>query len=491
MAVFTPVLETYGWETDEAVVVQTPLFEHDVTIDFAVFDWFSEVDATKLTNAVIERGLAAGWEDVESNVITPVADSSEASLASTFANLQKLFTDLNFGDCIDEDFNTTTATVGNATGFLTWSTVATEDELTDEEYFEAFCIKAGLTDGGGNYGFRYIDYAGGTPSVEYPNSNRTVTADDVIYDPSNLDIYLEDILAALERIKFVGWEKPDDINRFGRKFTWGTLDSLDGIGDSDDSYDPSVGWGGEQSVEFSQAKTDFVESGGSLTEPGALAESKGELEINSSTSEYTSTITSELAWSAIHFDTTIEGDWDVNLNAETPVSADSFDPLGSSISEGWSIPLTGTNSTDESVETGVIGATSMDTDLFIETGVPVWTLTVLITPSSSTGDEPFDWLVGSSSKISGGIPDNEDIFGNINGASTWDGELSASPLGDDNGEALNLSYGFYEGTYLYELFSGSSNEDSDIGFASATVNAVPPPSPSASATPTPSPTGSF
>jgi len=469
MAVFTPTLETYGWDIEEIVAVQEPTFSVDVSLDFGTFDWFDKDGATLLTNAVIERGLASGWDLVESNVTIPSKDSSDASLAATFANLQTLFTDLLFGDCIDADYNNTTAYVGgNAVGYLTWSTVAIGEELTDEEWFESFCIKAGLTDGGGSYGFRYINSEG---VVIYPNSTRKVTAGDLIATGTDKDIYLEDLLKALERIQFVGWEKPGDTSRHGRTFTWGALNSLEGNGDSESYHDPSEGWGGDEAVEFGQAKTEFSEGAGSLTEPSALAESKGELVINADSSNYTATVESNLGWSSVNFETPIEGDWDINIRTGTPLSANYFSPLGSALAEGWSVTDSGTSSDDEAVETDVIGATSMDTDLFIQTGVPSFDITVEITPGSSSGPQFYDWFVSATAKVGGGIPDDEDIIGNNNGSGNWTGDLEEGGLVSD-GESLNLGVGDYSGTFTYSIFTGSPNADGDNDSASATVSAT-------------------
>lgn len=464
MAIFPEVLDTYGWESEEVVVVQTPTFDVDPALDFGTFDWFSNDDATLLTNAVIERGLASGWDLVESNVTIPSIDSAEASLAATFAKLQTLFTDLLFGDCIDTDFNNTSSTAGNASGYLTWSTWANENEKSDAEWFEEFCTKAGLTDGGGNYGFRYIDSTG---AVIYPNSTRKVTAGDVISTGVDTDIYLEDLLNALDRIEFVGWEKPGDSNRHGRKFAWDTTTGKIGAGDSVDSSDMYT-WGGEASVEFAEAKFDFGEIPGAGLAPEGLATSKGELDISSASSEYTSSLTSDLTASDISFDADIAGLWVVQLKTAIPLSADSFNALGSSLSLGWQTPSTGGNAEDESVVTDVIGIAAMDLSLFLISGVPSFSLSVELNPLNSVGIELFDWFVGGTAKISGGTPPNEDIVGNPDGSSTWGGDLSE--LSPSEGEALNLSAGSYTGTFKYDIFLGSSSADSDENSASAEVS---------------------
>jgi hypothetical protein len=130
----------------------------------------------------------------------------------------------------------------------------------------------------------------------------------------------------------------------------------------------------------------------------------------------------------------------------------------------------------------------MDTDLFVETGVPVFGLAVVLDPVSSSGTALYDWAVSATVNVTGGTPASEFIFGNINGEGTWSGDLSEGSGGGDSGEALNLGKGEYSGGFDYVIFKDSPNEDTDGGGAGATVtegtgasaSATPPPPPSSS-----------
>jgi hypothetical protein len=502
MALFTPVLETYGWELEEIVVVQEPTFSINPVTDFATFDWFLEADATRLTNSVIERGLAAGWEDVESNVTTPTIGSASGGLAETFAKLQKLFTDLHFEDCIDEDYNNETAEVdGGAVGFLTWKTFIDGQDLVngDEVWFEDFCIKAGLTDGGGNYGFRYIADVAGEAVVTYPNSNRTVQAGDVLYSKDAPDIYLEDMLNALNRIKFVGWGKPGDPARAGRPFAWGAMSGNTGTGSSEDDYIGSEGWYGDPVLEFDQAIANFEQDPSSEVEPKATAFSKGELSITDVTSEYTSTVTSNLSFGGLTFTTPKEGGWKIHVRGGKPLGADDFDALGSDIIEGWKELETGFSADEEDVESADIGFDLMDTDLFKLTQVPTFGITSTITPVELIDQPaPYDWTLTARVVVTGGTPPDTDIFvdgeGNINGDHEWSGDVDegASP---DKGiaTALEAREEIYQGDFVYTLFTDSPNETEGTAPPAtlSVVEAPPPPCPSPCPHPHPYPYGNY
>jgi hypothetical protein len=298
--------------------------------------------------------------------------------------------------------------------------------------------------------------------VTYPNSTRTVQAGDVLYDPDNTDIYLEDLLTALERIQYVGWELPDDDNRHGRKFSWESINRNNGSGSDSDMY-----WNGEQSVEFAGAIDDFSESSGIGTIPEASATSTGELEIGNFLSEYTSSIDSSLTEAECAFTTPKGGPWILNIKTEKPIAADTYDGLGSGFPVDWSGSKTGTSGEDEAV-TELVGVATMDTNLFNETGVPGFSIQTTVDPVSDSGTELYDWFVEAEVVVNGGSPQGDIINNNFSGGFVWTGDLSE---GDDPdiGEALNLFSGSYNGDVEYTLFEGSTNEKSSIAVADVLV----------------------
>jgi hypothetical protein len=458
-----------GWQIDDAVVVQSPTFEQDPDT-WATFDWADSADAINLTNAVKERFLAAGVTDF-SALVDPDPGSDDAGRAATFAALQAFFTNVQFGNVVDDADNTATATSPgcNAVGYLSWfDKSGLGDILDDAALFEAFCISAGLTDGGGNYGFRYATNAdaAGEPLLQYPNSTRVCQSGDL----RNVPELLEDMVAAIKAIEHVAWAEPGNMNRFGRKFSWGDGNAEEGYGDSSAEYDPSFGWHGDPSVPHGDAAEDFAAttSEAGSASPVSYATTESTHYADSAASELLVKLTSSLEEAAIVFTPQVAGPYAVRIKAATVDGGDSFHTLGSSLTNGWSSMETGSGATADTEEkTDAVGATEMDTDWFQIATVPPISITLTLAPDEAEGDEPFDWEVAATVKVG-----EEEISGNNAMQIDWSGDLTGVVGDEYTGEKPAADAGEYTGNCTAIIYEGTDAADTDEASASCTVNEV-------------------
>lgn len=491
---FVGSIETkIGWQLDEIVVVQDPTFEHDPDADFVAFDWFNAEDAQRLCDCVSERLLAAGKAPDDWNIPSPVAGDTDASLASTFAALQKPFVGDDSFD-VDEEwpFLSVVSPIYNtqANKYKSWAEryASGDGVLGDlDGLFKQFCIEAGLKDGSGNYGFRYVQKEeDGSLTVVYPNSRRMVQSGDIMYYPDEPDIYLTDLLKACEAIKHINWEGPGEIASFGgQEFTWSNQSIATGEGSSITDYDPSIGWTGDPADPFQDAKDDFEETSDTpdtFSDPGAFANTKSSLYINSDSTELRVELTSEIGKADVSFTPALGGQYTVYIKTAA-VSGGDFDALGSGLtSAGW--VSTSGSATAGTEETAVIfGSTSMEVGDFVSPLVPSAQIRITLDPASSSIElnegDTYYWSVSATLEVFDvDSSAYESVSGNFNPNLTteWTGDLSETVGDKYTGEAIDLNGSEegeeYAGTFVATYWPSSPSTLSENATADLTLTAV-------------------